>query len=556
MLLTLAAAGGNPAAAQEAAPDPVAAPTGRQSAPDAVIPVPCRPTPVHTASLVERVHRDHLAGEASPDRWIPDTRLSDRVVECARALDEGRYRLVALPGAMEFRHNTGFPRPMVDGSFRPGRGLMLGIVQGIAAQAGPVTLVIRPELHHHRNQAFPTVEMRVANHSSFIHPSVGTRIDLPQRFGSQPFTVISPGQSTIRLDWRGLAGGLSTENAWWGPALRNPLLLSSAGPGFPHVFIGTARPLDVRIGSLYLRTLVGRLTESPYFDVDPSNDHQLISGTILAFHPAFLPGFTLGAARFFAMRDDPDLGIPTFLRSAFTGIRDNPLGEDNPFSDNQHASVFARWAFPDAGLEVYGEFARIDHWGRWFELLSSPQASAASMWGLQKAFAGDAATWRVLFEAVSLVDPMPSLLPGRPGNIVWYTHSQIRQGHTHRGQLLGAPVGPGGKSQVLAVDRYSPAGDLGLELSRTLYNEDSYNQTWWSYFNVYGHDIEVAALLRGRRPTGLLDIEASLGYSRRWNRNFIGLAEQVGTPLTPEELRREGNLYLEIRAGWRGVDLR
>jgi hypothetical protein len=512
----------------------------------------CRPAPIHTAALVERIHQDGLRSDAPLAAWSPETRLSDRLALCSDTDPDEPFWLKALPGAVETRYNSAFPRPMNDGSFRPGRGAMMGYTQGIAAGVGPLTVVIRPELHLHQNENFKIQRQSIPGYSEFIHPTVGTRIDLPQRFGDDPFQVFHPGQTTIRLDWRGFATGVSTENAWWGPGLRNPLLLSSAAPGFPHAFLGTARPVDIRFGHLFVRTLVGRVTESDYFDADAGNDHQLISGTVGSFQPAFLPGLTLGAARFFAVRDGPEMGMAEFLRAAFTGIRDNPLGMDNPLGDNQHASVFARWAFADAGLEVYGEFARIDHWGRWFELLSSPQAAGAHMWGLQKLFERDASTWRLMFEAASVVDPLPSQLPGRPGHIVWYSHSQIRQGHTHRGQLLGAPMGPGGRAQVLAVDRYSPLGDLGLELSRTLYNEDSYNSTWWSYFNFYGHDLELGALLRGRRAIGPLDLEAGLGYSRRWNRNFIGLAELTHTAWTTDDLRREGNWYGEMRVGWRG----
>jgi hypothetical protein len=548
-------------------PPPPDTTTAAAPVPDPAVAL-CRPAPIHTADLVERIHLDGLRDGAPRAMWSPETRLSDRVALCAQVRRDAEVQrdaeprrdpgfwLEALPGAVETRYNSGFPRPMNDGSFRPGVGAMLGFAQGIAAGFGPLTVVVRPELHFHQNADFTILPQSVPGYSPFIHPSVGTRIDLPQRFGDDSFHVLHPGQSTIRLDWRGFVAGASTENAWWGPGLRNPLLLSSAAPGFPHAFVGTARPVDVRIGHLFVRTLVARLTESDYFDGDGSNDHQLLSGTVGAFQPAFLPGLTLGAARFFAMRDGPDLGTGEFLRAAFTGIRDNPLGSGNPLADNQHASVFARWAFPDAGLEVYGEFARIDHWGRWSELLSSPQAAGAHLWGLQKLFETDGATWRLMFEAASVVDPLPSQLSGNHWQIYWYTHSQLRQGHTHQGQLLGAPMGPGGRAQVLAVDRYSPVGDVGLELSRTLYNEESYNSTWWRFFHLWGHDLELGALLRGRRAFGPIDLEAGLGFHRRWNRHFLGLADLTQTAWSPDDLRREGNWYGELRLGWRGMSLR
>jgi hypothetical protein len=527
----------------------------------------CRGLPVHTAALTERVRLAELGGVPGHRRgeppvgsaaaWRPESRLSDRVRDCVAVGLAGplgvmkfdRYWVAPLPAAVEARHSTTYPRTMVDGSFRPGVGPMVGLVGGITAGVGPLTLVVRPELHHHRNTGFDMVGASIPGYSPFIHATVGTRIDLPQRFGARPFTVLSPGQTTLRLDLGPAVVGVSTENAVWGPGLRNPLLLSSAAPGLPHFFLGTNRPVDIRIGNLFLRTLVARTTESDFFDGDPANDHLLLSGTIASIEPAPLPGLTLGVSRFFAVQDGPDVGWGTFLRAAFTNLQENPQGTD-PFADNQYASVFARWAFPEAGLEVYGEFARNDHWQEWLELIKSPQAAGGWMAGLQKVFPGESVAWRVLAEAANLVDPIPTQLPNRPGAIHWYTHSQLRQGHTHRGQLLGAPIGPGGRQQVVAIDRYSPAVDLGVEIARSIFNDDVYNQTWWRHFNVFGHDAELSALVRGRRPVGRFDLHGALGYSHRWNRSFIDLPAMVGTAWELEDLRKEGSWSLEVRGVW------
>jgi hypothetical protein len=529
----------------------------------------CTDLPVHTAALAERRQLAGLGAlplrgatglaPASAAPWSPEARLSDAVRACVEAgrvgpvgmAHHGGFWVAALPMGLELRHTTAYPRAMTDGSFRPGVGTMAGVVAGFAAGVGPVTVVVRPEFHHHQNADFDIAPQSIPGYSPYVHPAAGTLIDLPQRFGDEPFQVVSPGQTTIRVDAGSVVIGVSTENAWWGPGLRNPLLLSSAAPGMPHAFIGTARPMDIRIGKLFLRTHVARTTESDAFDTDPDNDHQLLSGTIVSFEPAPMPGLTLGVARFFAIQDGPDVNPGTLLRAAFANLRANPQGGD-PLADNQHVSLFARWAFPDVGLAVYGELGRIDHWWEWLELITSPQAATAWMGGLQKVFAGETAAWRVMVESASLVDPMPSQLPGRSGHITWYTHTQLRQGHTHQGQLLGAPIGPGARTQALAVDRYAPRGDLGLELTRTVYNDDSYNQRWWRYFGTFGHDAELSVLARGRRALGPIDLHGALGYSHRWNRHFLGLAELVGTAWELDDLRRDGNWHLEVRGVWTG----
>ncbi len=92
----------------------------------------------------------------------------------------------------------------------------------------------------------------------------GVSIDLPQHFGDGPYTRVDPGQSSLRLDARGVAAGLSTANQHWGPAAEHPLLLGSNAPGFLHAFLGTSEPVDVWIGSLHGRVVYGRLRQSGY----------------------------------------------------------------------------------------------------------------------------------------------------------------------------------------------------------------------------------------------------------------------------------------------------
>src|SRR5690606_689518 len=48
-----------------------------------------------------------------------------------------------------------------------------------------------------------------------------------------------------------------------------------------------------------------------------------------------------------------------------------------------------------------------------------------------------------------------------------YRHSRMREGHTHRGQLLGAASGFGGAHARLALDLYHPGGRLGGALVRS-----------------------------------------------------------------------------------------
>jgi hypothetical protein len=48
----------------------------------------------------------------------------------------------------------------------------------------------------------------------------------------------------------------------------------------------------------------------------------------------------------------------------------------------------------------------------------------------------------------------------------YYTDSQIPQGHTNEGQVLGAAIGPGSNSQFLGVDAYFDQGRIGAYVRR------------------------------------------------------------------------------------------
>src|SRR5690625_350462 len=55
---------------------------------------------------------------------------------------------------------------------------------------------------------------------------------------------------------------------------------------------------------------------------------------------------------------------------------------------------------------------------------------------------------------------------------MFYTHSRIRQGHTNRGQILGAAIGPGSNSQFLALDAYKDEYKFGLFAHRLVDNDN------------------------------------------------------------------------------------
>src|SRR5690606_24750353 len=84
-------------------------------------------------------------------------------------------------------------------------------------------------------------------------------IDLPQRMGTRSRATLGLGDSEIRLDVRGVTLGMGNRSRWWGPGIRNAILMSDNAPGFAHAFLGTRRPVDVGPASLEAFYMYGGL---------------------------------------------------------------------------------------------------------------------------------------------------------------------------------------------------------------------------------------------------------------------------------------------------------
>ena len=89
-------------------------------------------------------------------------------------------------------------------------------------------------------------------------------MDLPERFGEKAYKKSLFGQSSIRLNYQGLSLGLSSENIWWGPSIRNSIMMSNQAQGFNHITFDTTRPIKTPIGNFEWQLVTGRLEASGF----------------------------------------------------------------------------------------------------------------------------------------------------------------------------------------------------------------------------------------------------------------------------------------------------
>jgi hypothetical protein len=448
-------------------------------------------------------------------------------------------RVTFVPPNVDAVYNSALPYSGNDGPVWAGRGLNVHALLGLRAVWGPLRLVVAPELSNAANQgysAFASVP-KAGNLTPYANPwhTGPDWIDLPLRFGDRQLRHIDPGQSSLVLRTGPVAVGAATENEWWGPGIRNALILSNNAPGFPHAFLRTAAPIETRVGTFEARWLVGGLSESRFFDSDPQNDLRSVSLIGLTWQPRWERDLTLGVARaVFGPASDWNDVAGSFAQ-VFANVP--PPDAPEPSERDQLFSLFFRWVFPADGFEAYAEWARAEQPVSLRDFLLAPNHSQAYTLGFQ--WAGDErAPWRPWTRGRVRVRGEVSFLEQsatyryRPIG-TWYTSPRVLQGYTHRGQALGAAIGPGASSQYLGIDYLAGAWQVGIFGERIRSFEDAHSVDPGSGW--CNHDVSMmpGVATAVRTPIGTL----GASYGSGWRHNTYFLA-------------REGNYTCPFIKGW------
>ena len=440
--------------------------------------------------------------------------------------------LSLLPAEVRTTLNSAFPFGGNDGPVWTGRGVTAAAQAGVAGRFGRLSFTLAPVVFWAQNAEFGLLSTGGTADAAF-GDARRPAMDYPQRFGDGAYARVDPGQCGVRLDLPGVALGVSTASQHWGPAAENPLLLGNNAGGFPHAFAGTAAPVNVGVGRLHARLVWGALSQSEYAPVRPpgQNARRFMSGLVAVFTPRGIPGLEVGGATFVHTPwpagglSLSDLGKP-FEGLYETGENRTPGGPGSG-ADNQIATVFARWVFPRAGLEVYGEYGRDDQAYGLRDLLVEPDHDAAYTLGFRK-------VW--LRETGSLVALRGEVLSTQLSHLAlvsnrarFYTHNSTRQGHTLRGQILGAPAGHGGAGALLAADLLHPKGRWTLSLSRELRRDRA--DYALDLTEDGGPDVQGALGIEAVRFTGRMDLTAGVRAVYERNRDFGGDAFNLNAVL-------------------------
>jgi hypothetical protein len=445
----------------------------------------------------------------------------------------GRFssaRFAAGPLRLGATFNSAYPYGANDGPLWAGRGLTGAVSGGVSGHIGPISFAIDPMAFRAANRPFPLLANGKTGAQAFNHGTFADLVDFPQRFGDRAYSRFDLGNSYVRLDSRFISLGVSTANEWIGPATEYPFLLSNNAPGFPHLFLGTGDPLNIWIGRLQARAYWGRLDQSAYSPVSgsaralpsvPTGTVRLASSLQTVFQPRGVPGLELGVARFFHVPYTVGEPSGAFWRKPFSVffLKNEYARGDSVGAGNQLASVFFRWAFPHSGLEIFAERGYEDQFYDFREFIENLDHDREYMVGFQKVLAQRLGGFDVL-RAELINYQLSSLAVIRPGEGAVYLHANLRQGHTNRGQLLGASPGVNAAAaSTLSWTRYSRRDRTGFALRRIVRDQvGDYYLT--GAINPRGSDVLVAATFERMRYGRTVDWGGRIEVMDEFNRNF------------------------------------
>lgn len=423
--------------------------------------------------------------------------------------------------------NSELPFSQNDGSMWAGRGLSTRTSLGWRLESPHVRLIVAPEIVVSANGDWTLF------HDYYIPPLPPDRspydlpfyvgrftIDQPMRFGNKRIRRLDPGQSTLMFSAKNLSLGLSNENEWWGPGIRNAIVLSNNAPGFPHLFLRTSHPWQTKLGGIDMRWLVGGLTESAFFDTTSTNNLRSLSAFALTLQPRVNPNLNVGVARsvYGAARSWNQvywrwLDVFSRVQSNDQELADSTLartGRDHFYS------LFARWILPNDGLEIYTELARLRFPSSLRDFFTAPNHTQGYTIGLQWL----APEWRggaFRFQTEITQLEQSATFRDRP-SASWYTSTRAIQGYTNRGEVIGASIGPGASGQWAAVDYLSPGWRMGIYGARVRWNEDVHSNYGFPVYVAYcDHDISVYPGIRAAKTGRLGTLTADLALQNRLN---------------------------------------
>ena len=437
-------------------------------------------------------------------------------------------------------YNSHHPYNRNNGTMIPNRGYQHIISPGIFIKTGPLTIQFKPEHHFSENKEFDGFW---EGHYSTIWAKrykLWNRIDMPERFGNINHNKTTFGQSSIRLNWRNLSIGISNENLWWGPSIRNSIMMSNHAEGFKHITFNTLDPVETFIGNFEWQIITGRLENSGYApprtdfehagtklyipkinQLGERDDWRFLQGFIFSYSPKWIDGLSVGFIRWVQMYSALIEGKYFWIKNSrnYFPIFDNMFRKNNPLVDyeiqtNEAAGLFLKWNWKDSKAEIYAEFHLNDSKINLRDLILDADHSRAVTIGLQKIFNLNKDNFLFNWEWTQM-EQSASRLIRNAGS--WYEHSYVYDGFTNKGEVLGSSIGPGSNSHYFSINRIRNRELIGIGLEIVDNDNDFYHEAFASArdFRRYWKDINLH--LKYNKGFKHFNLSGNLVYIRSLN---------------------------------------
>jgi hypothetical protein len=478
--------------------------------------------PVGTIAIEDYYRRSQLSGTADtnisftirplfPDHihnnkiFYPDSNTDKyKLLSLKSSWQASNKKLIVslLPLVVQTQFTSDHPYGWNDGAMIPAKGLQTLVSPGIFVRYGLLTIQLKPEFVAAQNSEFETFNKNSSAVAFVRYYNIYNNIDLPARFGTGTYTRAYWGQSSIRLNYKVLSFGLSTENLWWGPGIQNSLLMSNTAPGFPHLTLNTLHPVQTAIGSFEGQVIAGNLGNSGYPPLEPAgyiyrganlyltkpNNWRYLNGIILTWQPRWVPGLFLGF----------DHSSEYYVKDLNVFNDYLPLFSSN-VSDGKSirlTSLFMRWLWTQEHAEIYFEWGQYNNTEDHLQEALAPNNQRAYTFGIRKLLPFGASKDENILLGIEVTQLQENSITNIMTGKEWYVNRYIRQGYTNQGQELGAGIGPGGNLQSVNVSWVKGLKKLGLQFERYAHNNDLYYFTYTSTHDYRRHwvDLSIAAI--------------------------------------------------------------
>lgn len=434
--------------------------------------------------------------------------------------------------------NNNIPSGFNDGSLFPSIGSQNRLSIRSKITIDNFELNIQPEFVSARNINPPVFlgHKQDGNYWARYYLHIQNNIDYYTQFGKKPITTFFPGQSFFAYNLKNFSVGISSENQWWGPGVRNSLMMTNTASGFYHAFLKTNKPIETKWGTLEGKVIYGNLL-SP--DMPPTEDSIMrtiwdggivrknstvrrLEGFFISYQPKWIPNLFIGYS---------------YVSQSYN-LNRNLNGKKLSFFDaarpkQQMGAFVFRFVLPKDHAEFYAEIGQpnqaVSPW-RFF----GDSVKTGFVIGARKLFPyGSKGYFLKLyteFTQLQLMNPALVINVAEPfgGPLVtsWYTSNQIRQGYTHQGQMLGASIGPGSNSQTIGLSWHNGKNKIGLFIERVANNNDFYTYQYYgsTYYNRYYININKGVEIQYQVNKALLLAGSAINTNAmnyRWVRDDI-----------------------------------